>query len=118
MRDFFTEAIVDNYESLILEMNNHPKDRHVLAAAVACRADCVVTFNLKDFPQSTADKYSIAVIGPSTFLKRLACLHRETVDERLANQAEAIGITVNGLLDRPGASVPGFVAAFRASPYI
>ena len=57
MREFFPDAIVDDYESLVPKMKNHPKDRHVLAAAVACSADYVVTFNLKDFPSQAADKY-------------------------------------------------------------
>ena len=49
MREFFPGAVVPNYERLVASMENHPKDRHVLAAAVACHADYVVTFNLKDF---------------------------------------------------------------------
>jgi hypothetical protein len=45
MREFFGDSLVEDYQRLIPEMENHPKDRHVLAAAVACRADCRVTFN-------------------------------------------------------------------------
>jgi hypothetical protein len=64
MREFFPGSIVENYEPLVAEMKNHPKDRHVLAAAVACRAHYVVTFNLKDFPSEAADTYKIGVIDP------------------------------------------------------
>ena len=35
MREFFPGSLVCDYERLIPEMENHPKDRHVLAAAVA-----------------------------------------------------------------------------------
>jgi hypothetical protein len=59
MREFFRDSLVEHYEHLVREMENHPKDRHVLAAAVACRADCLVTFNLKDFPSRAADRYKI-----------------------------------------------------------
>ena len=112
MREFFTNSIVVNYEPLIAEMTNHPKDRHVLAAAVACRADCVVTFNLKDFPPAL-DQHEIEVIGPSTFLKRLSDLDRAVVEERLSGQAAAIGMSIDGLLERLAASVPGFVSSLR-----
>jgi predicted nucleic acid-binding protein len=113
MREFFRDSIVENYESLVTKMKNHPKDRHVLAAAVACCADYLVTFNLKDFPSVAADTYKIAVIGPSTFLKQLSDLDRAVVEERLGDQAAAIGVSVNDLLDRLAGSVPGFVSILR-----
>ena len=47
----FGDAWVKDYEPLIPAMNNHPKDRHVLAAAVRTGAQTIVTFNLKDFPE-------------------------------------------------------------------
>lgn len=50
MATYFPDARVTGYEELIGSMTNHPKDRHVLAAAVAGRADVLVTENLKDFP--------------------------------------------------------------------
>ena len=113
MREFFPDSLVENYEPLVREMENHPKDRHVLAAAVACRADCPVTFNLKDFPSPTADKYKIEVIGPSTFLKRLLVLDPTAVEERLRDQAAAIRVPLTDLLDRLANSVPGFVSMLR-----
>jgi len=44
MRRAFPEA-VETYEHLIDSMTNHPKDRHVLAPAVAAEADVIVTLN-------------------------------------------------------------------------
>jgi len=51
MAVYFPDARVTSYEELISSMTNDPEDRHVLAAAVAGRADVLVTENLKDFPQ-------------------------------------------------------------------
>ena len=113
MREFFRDSLVEGYERLVAEMENHPKDRHVLAAAVACRGDCLVTFNLKDFPSKAADKHGVAVIGPSTFLKNLCALDRAVVAQRLTAQAAAIDVTVEDLLGRLANSVPGFVSEFR-----
>src|SRR5439155_23514372 len=33
MREFFPGALIEKYESLVPEMKNHPKDRHVLAGS-------------------------------------------------------------------------------------
>lgn len=41
---------------------------HVLAAAIAGHADCIVTSNLKDFPAGTLQPYGIEAIHPDDFL--------------------------------------------------
>lgn len=44
-------------------------DRHVLAAAIAGKADAIVTFNIKDFPASIANQYDLEILHPDDFLK-------------------------------------------------
>lgn len=64
----FPESFVTNYQYLINSMANDPKDRHVLAAAVACRARIIVTINLKDFPRDILAPFEIEVQHPDDFL--------------------------------------------------
>lgn len=45
-----------------------PNDRHVLAAAVAGHADCIVTTNLRDFPADIVRAYGIEVVDPDRFI--------------------------------------------------
>ena len=45
-----------------------PDDAHVLAAAIAGHADCIVTSNLKDFPSAILLEYGIEAIDPDTFI--------------------------------------------------
>ncbi|MFI7574149.1 PIN domain-containing protein [Micromonospora sp. NPDC049497] len=91
MRDYFPEAMVSGYEHLIAEMTNDPKDRHVLAAAVAADAEVIVTANLRDFPDHALAPYAIEVLHPDDFL----CMLLEDDPERIADivvqQAEATG---------------------------
>jgi predicted nucleic acid-binding protein len=68
LNEAFPEARVTGYESLIQSMTNHPKDRHVLAAAVQAGADLIVTCNVKDFPYSACEPYDIDVQPPDEFL--------------------------------------------------
>ena len=68
MREAFPEAIVTGHESLITSMTNHPKDRHVLAAAVQAGADVIVTSNVKDFPRSSCEPHDVDVQPPDDFL--------------------------------------------------
>ena len=45
-----------------------PNDVHVLAAAIAGHADCIVTQNLKDFPADIADCFGLEILHPDEFL--------------------------------------------------
>lgn len=43
-------------------------DRHVLAAAIAGHADCIVTRNLKDFPQGVLADFGVEALHPDRFI--------------------------------------------------
>jgi hypothetical protein len=44
-------------------------DHHVLAAAIAGHADCIVTSNLADFPSEALAPFGIETIHPDDFLR-------------------------------------------------
>ncbi len=69
MEGAFPDAMVDRSldEHLIPAMPNDEKDRHVLAAAVASRADVLVTANITDF-QVPPGSFSVDIQHPDTFL--------------------------------------------------
>ena len=63
------DAKVTGYEYLIDSLSlPDPDDRHVLAAAICCNADAIVTANIKDFPENELRKYDIEVIHPDDFV--------------------------------------------------
>jgi hypothetical protein len=110
IRRHFPEAWIDGYEELIPAMTNHPKDRHVLAAAAQAGVKVIVTYNLKDFPPSSLAPYSITAQGPSAFLKNLYDMAPAAVMRALETQASAIGQPMSYLFSRLRVNVPAFVA--------
>jgi hypothetical protein len=48
-----------------------PDDRHVLAAALACVADIIVTFNLDDFPATVLRPFGIQAVQPDQLVLSL-----------------------------------------------
>jgi predicted nucleic acid-binding protein len=111
LRKHFADSWVTGYEPLIGRMANHPKDRHVLAAAVKCGAQTIVTYNRRDFPASAAEPWGIEVQGPSTFLKQQYDLNPSVVVERLNEQARNLGRSLPEQLAVLRNAVPAFVDA-------
>lgn len=65
-------CLIVGYERKIGEIQlPDPDDRHVLAAAVVGGCDRIITSNLRDFPESTVDRYGIQVQHPDKFLSDL-----------------------------------------------
>src|ERR1035437_3804649 len=57
------DCLVTGYEVLIDQLQLPDNDdRHVLAAAIRCGADAIITRNLKDFPDAELSKYGIEAI--------------------------------------------------------
>jgi PIN domain len=56
-----------------------PNDRHVLAAAIHCRAQLILTRNLRDFPASVLAEYGIRAEAPDPFIHGLLMAQPEGV---------------------------------------
>lgn len=68
----FPDANVVNFENLIPSIQLRDKDdRHVVACAIRCNANSIVTFNIKDFPKKELSKYDIEVLHPDIFIENL-----------------------------------------------
>jgi len=66
------DCLVTGYENLIDRLAlPDPDDRHVLAAAIHAGAEAIITFNLKDFPETTLVTHGIAGIHPDEFVAML-----------------------------------------------
>lgn len=74
------DALVTHYESLIDGITlPDPKDRHVLAAAIKCGAQIIVTANLKDFPPEFLAPYGIEALHPDEFIEHQFGLNQGAV---------------------------------------
>jgi predicted nucleic acid-binding protein len=117
MQRVFPDAEVTGYEPLIASMTCDPKDRHVLAAAVRARAEVLVTFNVRDFPDDSTSAYDVQVVDTDSFLLDqldlypglvMSALHRQSSSYKRPETSPA------DLLTRlAAAGVPRFAAEAR-----
>lgn len=96
-RDFMNKALPDClircYEELIdTIVLPDPNDRHVVAAAIQCNAQVIITSNIKDFPENILQQHDILAVHPDDFfldqldLDRPAFLHSiREIRKRLKN---------------------------------
>lgn len=121
MRRAFEDAAADPraIDELEAAMGNEPKDRHVLAAAVAGAAQAIVTFDVRDFPSEVCAGYGVEAIHPDDFLVMQLDLDPSVVRATLIEQAADLRdppMTPDEVLSLLQRSVPRFVEAFRARP--
>lgn len=87
MNKAFPDANTDNYQSLISSFQlPDANDRHVLAAAVRCKADVIVTSNLKDFPKEYVTLFDVEAQHPDLFISNLIDLNPEKAMKAFQNQ--------------------------------
>ncbi len=74
-------------KSLILP---DPDDTHVLAAAICCRAQVIVTFNGKDFPREALAPYGIEAQHPDQFVRHFIALDSSAVCDAFERQRDSL----------------------------
>lgn len=103
-------------DELIASMPVNAKDRHVLALAVQVEADCVVTFDLGDFPAALCERYGVEPLHPDELLDALADHEPDrsvaAVTEMAARRRRP-PMTPAQLLDRLETVIPKFVGRCR-----
>ena len=112
------DALVTGYEGLIpaLELPD-PDDCHVLAAAIRCGADAIVTQNVRDFPAAVLQPYGMEAVPPDTFFLQQFGIDQAKVlsavkDQRASMKKPAMpSLEFLDLLERQG--LPLFISELR-----
>jgi hypothetical protein len=109
----FAVAAVADYAPLIASLTISPKDRHVLAAAIAGRASVIVTRNLRDFPPTELEPYEVDVRTPDVLVCQFLGDDPSTTVRAVQAMAESFGETLSVILDRLKPHVPVFEERLR-----
>lgn len=98
------DCLVTHYEGLSgIDGLPDPDDAHVIAAAIRCGAQVIVTFNLKDFPEAALKPYGIEAKHPDDFVLETIDLKAGAVAAAVSRQAAALRnppVSLAQLLDR------------------
>lgn len=89
MNAVFPDAMLDQSAANAIEsqMPNDPKDRHVLAAAVAHDAGLLITNNLKHFKRSDLERFGVRALNADQVLCELLSTVPNVVRGALESQA-------------------------------
>ncbi len=116
MKLAFPEAMVEVTDSLIPCMDNHPRDRHVLATALIAKAHIIVTDNLRHFPKESLSQFQIEAQSSDQFLTYLYDSYPERIGEVIEDMVNSLKkppLSRQELLNLFKQSVPTFVSRFR-----
>ncbi len=85
------DCLVDGYQAFIPTLTlPDPGDQHVLAAAIRCKADVIVTFNEKDFPKEYLRLYGVEAQHPDEFIKHLLDLNPRMIGQAAENHRRTL----------------------------
>ncbi|WP_235174860.1 PIN domain-containing protein [Tomitella biformata] len=94
LRELMNKAVPDchvtGYQHLIPALTLPDRhDRHVLAAAIRCGAQVIVTANLRDFPAAELAEFDIQALHPDEFVMDLVALDGAGVRQSISATAAA-----------------------------
>ncbi|MEZ4240519.1 MAG: PIN domain-containing protein [Myxococcota bacterium] len=85
------DVMVEGYQPLVSALDlPDPDDRHVLAAAIHCGAQSIVTHNLKDFPANKLQPHGTQAVHPDEFVLDLLDLSPGVVLRVLQEQQTSL----------------------------
>jgi predicted nucleic acid-binding protein len=120
MREAFPEAMTPGIGRFLsaVPASVDPDDRHVVAAALAARAEAIVTRNVSDFAPADLFELGIEVQSLDAFLVNQWTLDPEVVGDAFREMEEdrtRPPRTLAKILDALAALAPSFVESVRAS---
>jgi len=87
----FPDANVENFEVFISGVNLRDKDdRHVVACAIRCNADLIVTFNIKDFSTKELAKFGIEIQNPDELISNLIDINPKLVHKAISKMVKRL----------------------------
>lgn len=94
------DCLVSDYHALVGALSLPDEDdRHVLAAAIRCGAQAIITFNLKDFPLEVLASFDNEAKHPDDFVHDTLGLAEGAVLEVLTKQVERLKNPPQSLAD-------------------
>jgi len=91
MEKAIPDARVTGFEAIAAGLTlPDDNDRHVLAAAIRCCAQVIVTTNLRDFPAAALARYDVEAQHPDAFVLHLLSLGPGAVLDAIRAQARAL----------------------------
>ena len=110
LKALLPQAMVTDYAEFLTDLTNHPKDRHVVAAARKAGASVIVTRNIRHYHPLPV---GIAAVQPDPFMSSLVTTENLLTSRECLEDVRSGGPSppsAQFLLDRLGQLVPEFAA--------
>jgi hypothetical protein len=103
MNSAVPECLVVGFEKHVQSIQlPDPNDRHVVAAAITCGAEFIITMNTRDFPDNAIAPFMMKAVHPDAFVLEAIEQQPDAILRIISEQASALrkpAMTVHELLD-------------------